>query len=273
MFVLFSRVWRKGGRSRAEEVSSTMSLQSMSMNTSLKNAMIFVAVEEDSTELDDASLKATSVASSASSTTTFNNSNRNESRGKIVQRASNRSSRTTSVPYQRTQKCCSSNNNNDNKRRNNPGHEEEMRGRSVSSRSTTTTTTDNGDAVVSSTSSNQWRTDPVEPVETGGSQQDTECCSSSEGSSSRKSSCSRYSGPADNRPKREKDPEILSRRQKQIDYGKNTIGYDNYIRTVPRHERKFDDPRTPDKTRVYSRRAFDGLIKEWRLKLHKYDNA
>ncbi|KAG4079602.1 hypothetical protein HA402_001790 [Bradysia odoriphaga] len=66
-------------------------------------------------------------------------------------------------------------------------------------------------------------------------------------------------------------PEVLARRQKQIDYGKNTIGYENYIKLIPRDRRSRDHPRTPPKDVKYSRRAFDGLVKIWRTKLHRFD--
>ncbi|KAI4460600.1 histone rna hairpin-binding protein [Holotrichia oblita] len=79
--------------------------------------------------------------------------------------------------------------------------------------------------------------------------------------------------PARKKREVERDPVVLKRRQKQIDYGKNTIGYDRYIQSVPKNKRAFGDPQTPDKYRKYSRRGWDGLIKQWRLKLHNYDPA
>lgn len=69
----------------------------------------------------------------------------------------------------------------------------------------------------------------------------------------------------------EKDLSILERRQKQIDYGKNTLGYENYMKQVPRDKRTKDHPKTPPKHFKYSRRAWDGLVKVWRKQLHCFD--
>ncbi|XP_065081432.1 histone RNA hairpin-binding protein [Ochlerotatus camptorhynchus] len=69
----------------------------------------------------------------------------------------------------------------------------------------------------------------------------------------------------------EKDSAILERRQKQIDYGKNTLGYENYLEQVPRDQRTKDHPKTPPKHIKYSRRAWDGVVKVWRKQLHCFD--
>nr|CAD7442640.1 unnamed protein product [Timema bartmani] len=69
----------------------------------------------------------------------------------------------------------------------------------------------------------------------------------------------------------ETDPDTLARRQKQIDYGKNTLGYDTYIQSIPKNERVRGHPRTPPKHLKYSRRAWDGMVRVWRQQLHLWD--
>jgi len=69
----------------------------------------------------------------------------------------------------------------------------------------------------------------------------------------------------------ETDSSVLARRQKQIDFGKNTIGYEKYTEQVPKHERKRQHPKTPPKNLKYTRRAWDGLVKNWRVRLHCWD--
>jgi len=69
----------------------------------------------------------------------------------------------------------------------------------------------------------------------------------------------------------ETDSSIISRREKQIEYGKSTPAYERYITQVPKEARTAKMPRTPEKTRKYSRRQFDGMVKIWKIRIHEWD--
>lgn len=60
----------------------------------------------------------------------------------------------------------------------------------------------------------------------------------------------------------ELDAHRLEQRQKQLDFGRNTLGYQAYVKTVPKtRRRKFLDPETPDIHQACSKRAWDGIIR------------
>jgi len=73
------------------------------------------------------------------------------------------------------------------------------------------------------------------------------------------------------------DPKLAKRihqRRRQVLFGKNTAGYEEYIKKVPRHKRRprsLDCPMTPDHMSDIPTKRWQGLMNAWRRSLHKYD--
>jgi len=71
---------------------------------------------------------------------------------------------------------------------------------------------------------------------------------------------------------KETDEVVIARRQKQIDYGKVSVDYNDYVAAIPVSARQKAHPTTPDKYQKCSRRSFDQQIKIWKRKIHHWQN-
>lgn len=68
----------------------------------------------------------------------------------------------------------------------------------------------------------------------------------------------------------------IHQRRRQVLFGKNTSGYEEYVKQIPKHKRKqrsLDCPATPDYTVDIPTKRWQGLMNAWRRSLHKYDPA
>jgi hypothetical protein len=63
----------------------------------------------------------------------------------------------------------------------------------------------------------------------------------------------------------------FSQREKQIEIGKGTKGYLNYMNKIPKNLRNINDPSTPVAREKTSKRQFDGKLREWRGLLNSYE--
>lgn len=72
----------------------------------------------------------------------------------------------------------------------------------------------------------------------------------------------------------EDDEARIRARNKQIDFGKNTRGYERYVTSVPKNCRERanpNHPQTPNPYKKCSKRSFDFQLRNWRRLLHQWD--
>ncbi|KAL3801843.1 hypothetical protein HJC23_001239 [Cyclotella cryptica] len=66
----------------------------------------------------------------------------------------------------------------------------------------------------------------------------------------------------------------IQQRRRQILFGKNTTGYEEYTKRIPKEKRmrnSMEHPSTPDPTVDMSVKRWQGLVNAWRRALHKFD--
>ena len=70
----------------------------------------------------------------------------------------------------------------------------------------------------------------------------------------------------------EGNSDLLSKRQRQIDFAKNTVAYGKYIQAVRIDSRiKDHHPQTPNKYQKCSSRSWEGQMKKWKSQLHQWN--
>jgi len=67
----------------------------------------------------------------------------------------------------------------------------------------------------------------------------------------------------------ESDQKTLDRRSKELQIGKNTASYSFYRENIEKENRERSMPRTPDKYSKMPRRRWDGLVKAWKVQVHR----
>uniref|UniRef100_A0A7S2WR92 Histone RNA hairpin-binding protein RNA-binding domain-containing protein n=2 Tax=Eucampia antarctica TaxID=49252 RepID=A0A7S2WR92_9STRA len=75
-------------------------------------------------------------------------------------------------------------------------------------------------------------------------------------------------------PKKPEEARRMQQRKRTVDKGKNTIGYNEYTKQVPKETRRpksMHHPRTPDHKVNIPNRRWLGMVSAWRVALHQYD--
>eukprot|EP00980_Cylindrotheca_fusiformis_P030780 scaffold25411_cov152-Cylindrotheca_fusiformis.AAC.7 len=90
------------------------------------------------------------------------------------------------------------------------------------------------------------------------------------------SSCSKTLEPAFSKldPNNPDHARRIQTRRRMISYGKNTVGYDEYLKKFPKEKRcprSMDTPSTPDYTLDIPNKRWVGQVRAWRRALHNYD--